>query len=216
VPDLRFQVEQAEAVGFAASPLLDFRLRVDNTNAAEPIHAVVLRVQIQIQAARRSYSDKEQEGLLDLFGEPNRWFQTLRPLLWTHASVVIPPFTGHTIFNLPVPCTFDFNVAATKFFHALSEGEVPLQLMFSGSVFYANADGALQVSPISWDNEASFRLPVKVWKEMMDLYYPNTTWLCLRRDVFEQLLLYKSERGIPTWEQALESIIPPAKQAAHR
>jgi len=48
---------------------------------------------------------------------------------------------------------------------------------------------------------------------MMDHYYPNTAWLCLRRDVFERLHRYKVERAIPTWEQALESIIPPPERS---
>ena len=144
----------------------------------------------------------------DLFGEPERWSQTLRSLLWTHANVVIPSFQGNTAVDLPVPCTFDFNIAATKYFEGLTDGEIPLHLMFSGTVFYAAADEALQVIPISWDQEARFNLPVKVWRDMMDSYYPNNVWLNLRRDVFERLYQYKTQRGIPTWEQALESVLP--------
>ena len=94
-------------------------------------------------------------------------------MLWTHASVVVPPFTGTTVVDLPVPCSFDFNVAATKYFHALEDGEVPLCLLFSGTIFYSDDDGFLQVSQIPWEKEASFRLPVSVWKDMMELYYPT-------------------------------------------
>jgi hypothetical protein len=107
-----------------------------------------------------------------------------------------------------VPCTFDFNVAATKYFHGLADGDVPLNFLFSGTVFYADGEGALQVAPIPWDKEARFRLPVKSWQEMMEIYYPNTAWLCLRRDVFEKVYQYKVEHGIPTWEQAIESMLP--------
>jgi hypothetical protein len=78
-------------------------------------------------------------------------------------------------------------VAATKYFQAIGEGDIPLNLMFSGTVFYADTEGKLQAAPIPWDKEARFRLPVRIWREMMDLYYPNTAWLCLRRDVFEEL-----------------------------
>ena len=46
--------------------------------------------------------------------------------------------------------------------------------------------------------EAKFRLPQKVWRELIDSYYPNTAWLCLRRDVFDRLNQYKMRRGIPT------------------
>ncbi|MEP6637649.1 MAG: DUF6084 family protein, partial [Acidobacteriota bacterium] len=116
--------------------------------------------------------------------------------------------SGSALVDLPVPCTVDFNVAAAKYFAALEDGEVPLNLMFSGTVFYEGADGALQVEQIPWDREAKYRLPVSVWKEMMDIYYPNMAWLCLRRDVFERLSQYKMDRGIPTWEAALESLLP--------
>jgi hypothetical protein len=216
MPDLNFRVEHAQAIPFAAAPLIAFRIRVENANAEEAVHTVALRVQIQIETTRRGYDGQDQDRLLDLFGEPNHWAQTLRPMLWTHASVVIPAFAGHTLVDLHVPCTFDFNIAATKYFHALSDGDIPLQLMFSGNTFYADTHGSLQVAPISWDKEARFRLPVKVWKEMMDLYYPNSAWLCLRRDVFERLLQYKMHRGMPTWEQALESVIPVVEDEAVR
>lgn len=207
MPNLNFQVEGGEAVTFAASPLLAFKLRITNANAHEPIQTIALRCQIQIEATRRRYSAQEQERLRDLFGEPERWSQTLRAMLWTHASVIVTPFTGSTVVDLPVPCTFDFNVAATKYFAGLEDGEIPLILMFSGTVFYEADDGALQATQISWDKEAKYRLPVQVWNEMMNHYYPNTAWLNLRRDVFDSLHRYKMRRGLPTWEQALENLL---------
>jgi hypothetical protein len=212
MPDLAITVEKAEAVPFAASPMLAFRLRVLNADAAERIHTVVLRCQVQIEVARRNYSAQDQERLRDLFGEPERWGQTLRNLLWTNTSVVIPQFAGFASAELQVPCTFDFSIATTKYFNGLTDGDIPVCLMFSGTVFYADSEGTLQVSPISWDKETKFRLPLKIWKDMMDSYYPNSAWLCLRRDVFEDLHRYKVERGIPTWEQAFESMLASAKE----
>ena len=212
MPDLNFQVEGAEAVAFAVAPLLTLKLRLTNTDETEQIQSVALRCQIQIESARRKYNAHEQERLLDLFGEPERWSRTLRPMLWTHATVIVPPFKATTVVDLPVPCTFDFNVASTKYFAALEGGEVPLNLMFSGTVFYEPGNSGLQVEQIPWDREAKFRLTVRVWKEMMDIYYPNTAWLCLRRDVFDRLSQYKMQRGIPTWEQTLESIISLVEQ----
>jgi hypothetical protein len=211
--DLNFGVEKAEPVPFAAGPLLQFKLRVSAAPAGPepvPVHAVALRCQIRIEPARRRYGAPEQERLRDLFDTPDRWGQTLRAMLWTHTSVVVPAFTGETVADLPVPCTYDFNVAATRYFYALEDGEVPLSLLFSGTVFHEAEDGALQVSPISWEKEASFRLPVRVWQDMMDLYYPNSAWLCLRKDVFERLYQYKRRRGLPTWEQALEELLSTA------
>lgn len=207
MPNLSFQVDGVEAVPFAAHPLLALKLHVQNANPDEIIHTIALRVQIQIEANRRQYDADEKRALRDLFDQPERWSQTLRPMLWTHASVVIPSFEGRTRADLQVPCTFDFNVAATKYFHAVSEGDIPLNLLFSGSVFYIDPDGAVQVSPISWNSEARYRLPVRVWREMMDFYYPNSAWLCLRRDVFERLYDYKVQQAIPTWEQTVEALL---------
>lgn len=208
MPELSFQVEGVKVVPGSAAPLLAFALRLTNADPDEAIHTVALRSQIQLEVTRRKYTPEDQERLLDLFGEPSRWGQTLRSLLWTHASLIVPSFIGATVVELPVPCTFDFNVAATKYFDGLAEGEVPLCLQFSGTVFYANREGNLQVAPISWDKEARFRLPIKIWRDMMETYYPNSAWLCLHKDAFDRLYQYKVRHGIPTWEEALERLIP--------
>ncbi|MGI9070932.1 MAG: DUF6084 family protein [Bryobacteraceae bacterium] len=207
MPDLSFRVDGAEGVQFAAQPLLALKLHIENANPEETIHTITLRAQIQIEANRRQYDAGEKRSLRDLFDQPERWGQTLRPILWTHASAVIPSFQGRTVADLQVPCTFDFNVAATKYFHAVADGDIPLNLLFSGTVFYVTPDGALQVSPISWNSEARYRLPVRTWREMMEFYYPNSAWLCLRRDVFERLYDYKVQHAVPTWDQTLEALL---------
>src|SRR5579863_1654542 len=208
MPDLSFQIEGVEVVPHTVAPLLAFKLRLSTGDPNQTIHTVALRCQIQLEVTRRKYTPDDQARLRDLFDEPSRWGQTLKTLLWTHASVVAPPFRGTTLLDVPVPCTFDFNVAATKYFHGIGDGDVPLNFLFSGTVFYADRNGALQVCPIPWDKEARFRLPVQAWHDMMDIYYPNSAWLCLRRDVFERLYEYKVAHGIPTWEQALERMMP--------
>lgn len=207
MPELNFQIESAAAVPYAATPLLSFKLRATSKGSHDVIHTVVLRAQIQIEATRRHYSAKEQERLVDLFGEPERWGQTLRSLLWTHAAITIPPFEKETVADLTVPCTFDFNVAATKYFHGLTQGDLPLNFLFSGTIFYQDANGTLQVAPISWEKEAKFRLPWKVWRELIDTYYPNTAWLCLRRDALDRLYQYKVRHGVPTWEEVIERLL---------
>jgi hypothetical protein len=213
MPELSFRLEGAEPERFAAEPLLLFKLRV--TDAARPpaaVHSVALHCQVRIEPARRRYLPEEQDRLRDLFGTPERWGQTVRPMLWTHASVVVPAFTGGTVVDLPVPCSSDFSLAATKYFGALEGGEVPLCFLFSGTIFYEAEDGRLQVAQVPWDNEASFRLPAATWKGLMDLYYPNTAWLCLRKDVFDRLAEYRSRCGLPTWEQALERLLSGAME----
>ncbi len=207
MPDLDFQIESAEVTPYAAAPQVALKLRITNSDPEETIHTVALRSQIQIEVTRRHYTSDEQEKLRDLFGEPDRWGQTLRSLLWTHAPVVVPSFAGETVVDLPIPCTFDFNVAATKYFYGLQDGVIPLCLMFSGTVFYAKGGGGLQVAPISWNKEARFKLPVQIWRHVIEAFYPNTAWLCLRRDAFERLYQYKVRKGIPTWEQAIEELL---------
>lgn len=208
VPELSFKVEAAESVAYAAAPTIAFKLHIANAIPEQRIHTVALRCQIQIDAARRRYTAEEQRQMVDLFGEPERWSQTLRSLLWTIAGVVVPGFTCSTTADLLVPCIFDFNIAATKYFEGLTDGEIPLRLLFSGTVFYAAEDGTLQVAPISWEQETPYALPQKVWRQMMNSYYPNTAWLSLRRDAFERLYQFKTQHGIPTWEQALERVLP--------
>jgi uncharacterized protein DUF6084 len=208
MPDLSIQVATAKVVPFAAVPTIAFQLQIGNSESGEDIHAVALRCQIQIEVTRRSYAPHEQARLLDLFGHPDRWGQTLRNLLWTYTSVVVPAFEGtNTVADMKVPCTFDFNVAATKYFEGLSDGAIPLLMLFSGTVFYASPENPLQVAPISWELEARYKLPVQMWREMMDIYYPNSVWISLHRDVFERLYRYKVEHGIPTWERALERVL---------
>ncbi len=214
MPGLNFSVESAEAVPFAAAPTIAFRLRVVNPVATQFIQSVALRSQILIEASRRHYQAEERGRLRDLFGEPERWSQTLRSFLWTHVSSTVPPFTGTVATEVSVPCTFDFNVGAAKYFHAIEEGEVPLCFQFSGTVFYSAANGGLQIDQIGWDKEARFRLPAAVWREMMDHYYPNSAWLRLRRDAFERLYAYKREHGLATWEEAIESLLPREKEEA--
>jgi hypothetical protein len=213
MPELKFSVEGAESVPFAAAPAISLKLHVTNSQPDEIIHTIALRAQIQIEATRRRYTDAEKTKLLDLFGEPDRWSRTLRSMLWTHSSVVIPSFKGGTIADLHIPCTFDFNVAATKYFRGITDGDIPLNLLFSGTIFYALPDGTLQVAPIPWNKEARFRLPVQVWRTMMDEYYPNCAWLAVHRDVFERLYEFKMRNGIPTVEETLERLLAAVKEA---
>jgi hypothetical protein len=215
MPDLDFAVEGAEVVTFAVTPTLALKLRITDSGE-EPVHAVMLDCQVRIEAPRRRYVPAERERLGDLFGDPSRWSQTLRSLLWTHASVNVPPFTGSVLVDLRLPCTYDFNVQVTKYFDSLEDGEVPLTLLFSGSVFFAGPGGALQVERVSWSKEAGYRLPVRVWRDVIDHYYPNAAWLNLHKDVFDRLAAYKARRGLPTWEQALEELLLNAEELRAR
>jgi hypothetical protein len=207
MPDLNFKVTGVEPAARGLIPLLHFHLEVTNSPETELIQAVILQAQVQIQSAHRPYDDEEREKLVDLFGTPDRWGQTLRNRLWAHANVSVRPFTQSTEAVLPIQCTYDLNVTATKYFYALKEGEVPLLFLFSGTIFYAAPDGRLQVQQISWDKECPYLMPVRVWQALMEYHYPNSAWVSLHRQVFERLYAYKRRQGLPTWEQTIERLL---------
>ena len=206
--DLVIDVLGARAEAYAAVPTLVLRLAVTAPDG-EPVHAVALRAQIQIEPQRRRYSAEEEARLLELFGETPQWGESLRPFLWTHAAALLTGFTGRTEVDLPVACSYDFEVAGAKYLHALGDGEIPLALLFSGTVF-ARRNGVVSVLPVPWHVEARHRLPVKVWRDVMDLYFPDSGWLRLRRDTIDALTRYKAERAIPSWEDAFALLLKEA------
>lgn len=215
MPDLDFRVVGAEVLEFAAVPSLLFKLRVENLEG-EPIRSVSLNTQVRIAATQRHYDTAEQHRLLEVFGEPHRWGQTLRSLLWAHTTLQVPRFSGSTVVDMPIPCTYDMEVVGSKYFHALEDGEVPLEFLFSGTVFYAAEGGRLQIARISWEKEAEFRLPVRLWKETMERYFPNSAWIRLHKDAFDQLYDYKVRMGLPTWEAAVEALLRASEQGVER
>jgi len=201
-----FEIVGARVEAYAAVPTLDLRLRI---TATEPVHALALRSQIMIEPKRRHYGPDEERRLTELFGETPRWGETLRPFLWTNVSTVITAFTGTTEVDLPVACTYDFEVAAAKYMHALDDGEIPIVAMFSGTVF-ARSSAGLNASPVSWSEEASYRLPVALWRDMMDLYFPNSGWLRLRRETLDALHRYKTGRALLSWDETFEQLLKQA------
>jgi len=207
---LSFEVLGARAEPYAAVPTLAFRLRIAEATG-ERIHTIALRCQIQIESRRRHYAAAEEERLLELFGEPHRWGQTLKTILWTHASLMVPGFEGSTEVDMPVACTYDFEVTAAKYFHGLDDGEIPLLLLFSGTVFQRGESG-FSVEPVPWDREASFRLPVRVWRELMDRYFPGCAWIRLRRDTLDALHRFRGRRALPSWDDALEALLQGAEE----
>jgi hypothetical protein len=213
VPDLDFTVNSATAVDGSLTPLLEFELAIEEVDGRD-IDTVALSCQIMIEAVRRPYAAREQEALLDLFGTPERWGTSLKTMLWTHASMVVPGFEGRTAVKLAVPTSFDLSLAATKYFFALEDGDVPLTFQFSGTVFYRDAEAALMTERISWTKEARFRLPVAVWRDLMDRHYPDGAWLCLRRDVFDRLYRYKARRAVPMWETVIDELLENAGSRA--
>jgi Family of unknown function (DUF6084) len=206
VPQLSFAVTGAAAERYSAAPVLNFALRIERTGGG-PVRSILLDTQIQIAARRRPYAEAEQTGLSELFGTPDRWSTTLRTLLWTRTTLVVPPFGDCAEVTLPVACSYDLQASAASYLSGLQDGEVPLEFLFSGSVFYAGPGGMLQAARISWEREAEYRLPVVVWREAMDRHFPGVAWVQLGRPVFDRLRSYKAAHGLRTLEDAVERLM---------
>jgi hypothetical protein len=202
VVELAFSVLGAARVEHAAVPTLRFALRVSSET---PVRSVLLDVQIQIAARRRGYDEAAHDRLFELFGPVADWGTTLRTLLWTRTTLVVPAFAESTVVDLDVPCSYDLEVAASRYLDALTDGSVPLEFLFSGSVFYTSG-GALQTTRLSLESETSYALPVSVWKETMERYFRGTAWVRLRKESFDRLSAYKSRNALATWDDALEAL----------
>jgi hypothetical protein len=205
VSPVSFEVVGARVEAYAAVPTLVLRLRIMAADEL-PVHAIALRSQIMIEPKRRHYDPDEESRLTEMFGETPRWGETLRPFLWTNVSLTVSGFTGTTEVDLPITCTYDFEIASAKYMHSLDSGEIPIVAMFSGTVFGRSAAG-LNAAPVSWSEEASYRLPVSLWRDMMDLYFPNAGWLRLRRETLDALQRYKATRALMTWDETFERLL---------
>jgi hypothetical protein len=205
IPQLAFAVQGAQRLAHTAVPTLRFELHVDA--GGRDIRSVMLDVQVQIAARRRGYDDAARDRLFELFGHEKDWGTTLRTLLWTRTTLVVPAFTGATVAALDVPCTYDLEVIASRYFDALSDGTVPLELLFSGSVFYTGEDGGLQTARIPWEQDAEYALPVRVWKETMERHFPGTAWVRLPKESFDALCAYKSRHALAGWDDVVRRLL---------
>lgn len=207
MPDLSFEIISAEVVTYSVLPLLNFKMRIVNASEEEQIQNINLKSQIMLTVTQRRYNAAEKAKLKELFGEPERWSRTLRTFLWTHVITVVPRFSGSTVVELPVPCIYDFEVVSSKYFDALEDGEIPLNFLFSGTIFYKDENDNLQIGQISWSKEANYRLPVALWKEAIETHFPNSAWIRLHKDVFDQLYQYRIAQGLITWEDVLTRLL---------
>jgi hypothetical protein len=206
VPQLEFAVTAARALPRAAVPTIALSLAIE-TLAGPPVRSLTLGVRVDIAPARRAYGEHEEARLSDLFGVPALWEGTLGALPWTRGTVLVGPFSERASAEVPLPCSYDFEVAAAKYLHALGDGEIPIELMFSGTVLYADAERGVQAAPIPWDREAAYRLPVATWREAMRGVFGDSAWLRLPRGTFERLCAYRRALGAPDWAQAIEALL---------
>ncbi|WP_460061689.1 DUF6084 family protein [Streptomyces sp. YKOK-I1] len=202
--EFSFTCTGVRADRYAAGPTLVFRLRV-TASGDTPVHALALRCQIRIEPARRGYDDREADGIKDLFGERSRWGTTLNPVQFAQVPLMVTAFTGETEADLVVPCTYDLDIAATRYLAALTDGEVPLLMLFSGTAF--TGSGGFRVEPVPWDREAPFRMPVAVWREMVEQHFPGCGWIRLPRATMDALLAYRSRHALPSWEATVAALL---------
>jgi uncharacterized protein DUF6084 len=203
--EVTFAVLDVAPEPYAVTPVLTARVGIAAVGD-DPVHAIALRCQVRIEPLRRGYTDDEAAGLLDLFGPRERWSTTQRTFLWQHSTAMVPGFTGATQVDLPLECTYDFEVAAAKYLNALREGTIPLQFLFSGTVFVPGARG-FAVQQVPWDREDRYDMPVSVWRQLIEQHYPNTGWVRLRHDTLDELAAYKSQRGLLGFDDAIASLL---------
>lgn len=208
--ELTFTVLDVAAEPYAVTPVLTARVSVA-TGGGDAVHAIALRCQVRIEPLRRGYSEDEAIGLLDLFGPRERWTSTQHTFLWQHCAAMVPGFTDTTEVGLPLAATYDFEVTGAKYLHALRDGMVPLQFLFSGTIF-VKSDAGFSVQQVSWDCEDRYAMPVSVWRDLMAQHYPNTGWLRLSHDTMTALTAYKSSRGLLDLDRAITALLAAAHE----
>ena len=210
--ELVFDCVGAHAEPYAVAPSMSLTLRIAETTGIK-VDAIALRCQIRIEPTRRRYSDAEAERLNDLFGDTQRWADTLKPLQFTTVSMMVPGFTGSTELDLPVMLSYDLEIGSTRYFAGLEDGEVPLLLLFSGTVFSAPG-GRLQVQQVPWSKEASYRLPVSIWREAIEAHFPNSAWIRMSLQTLDALQQFKTRQALPTWDATITALLKQADDEA--
>lgn len=205
MPELTFDVLDAHPDVYGTDPTILFKLRITETSG-DPVHTMMVRIQIQIDAQLRKYDEDERARLVELFGETERWGETLRPFNWTHSAAMLQGFRGATETELAVPVTYDFDVAAAKYMHGLRGGNIPLSFLFSGTVVSRGATG-FAITQIPWHKECTFPLPQRTWRQTMDLYWPGGGWIRVRSDTLDALQAFKTKNGFTHWDGALGALV---------
>ena len=210
--ELVFDCIGAHADRYAVAPSMAFTLRISDTSGQQ-VEAIALRCQIRIEPSRRRYSAAEAERLNDLFGETQRWAETLRPLQFTNVAIMVPRFTGSIELDLPVMLSYDLEIGSTRYFAGLDDGEVPLLLLFSGTVF-GMTGGRLQAQQVPWSKEAAYRLPISIWREAVDAHFPNSAWIKMSRQTLDELQRFKTRTALPTWDATIQALLAAAAKPA--
>jgi hypothetical protein len=208
IPQPEFAVANVAHLAFAAAPTMVFSVIASEPSGLD-IQSMSLSVQVMIEPARRGYDEATRERLAELFGPPASWTPSTQGLSWGRVAAAVPAFQGQTIFALELPCTYDLEVAAAKYFYAIREGVVPLSFHFYGTVFYCAPDGRLQMTPVPWSSSAQFGMPVSAWQAMIGEHYPGGGWIRLHARTLEALNARRAQRGL-TFDDCIQELLDDA------
>ncbi len=197
--ELVFDCIDVRADPYAAGPSLGFQLRIAETTGVR-VHAHRAAVPDQDRAERRRYTPGRGRAAQRpvrrhraLGGDPQA--ASVRQRRGDGAEL----YRRHRGRPVPSRCSYDLEIAATSYFHALDEDDIPLLLLFSGTIF-TRRQPASALRQVPWRKEATYRLPVTEWRATMDAFFPNSGWLRLRLDTLEALGAFKTARALPTWD----------------
>lgn len=206
VPDLDFAVTGARAAADSAVPSLAFRLALARTGGGT-VRSVSLTTDVRIDVAHRGYDRADRLVMARLFGQPEQWATSMRPLTWARVTMVVPAFGERTEIDLPVPCSRDMELAVTSYFHGVRDGEIPLDFLFSGTVFHDGPDGRLRTAQISWDKDTAFRLPSGLWQEVTGRYDGGTSWLPLSPGTYGELTAHRDRHALTGWDETVADLL---------
>lgn len=206
IPAPELEVVGAAHVAFAAAPTLRFTAVAREADAI-PIQSIGLSVQVVIDPARRGYDPPTRARLAELFGPPERWAPATSGLPWARVAATVPAFAGETRFALDLPCGYDLEVAATKYFYSVPDGVVPLSFHFNGNVFYHDGDGRLQMTPIAWSTTARYGMDVAVWRAMIADHYPGGGWIRVADETLAALHERRARRGLASFDALLDELL---------
>jgi hypothetical protein len=206
VPDPEFAITGVAHLAHAAAPTLVFSGTVADASGRE-IQSLALTVQVMVDPSRRSYDPATRERLAELFGPPATWAPSASGLHLARLTALVPGFTGSAALALEVPCTYDLEVAAAKYFYALPSGVVPMSFHFNGTVYYRGPEGRLQVVPVPWSASARFRMPLAAWRAMIDEHYPGGGWVRLGSETLTALNARRAAHGLPTFDACVAALL---------
>ena len=210
VPTLAFAVTAAP-LEHAAVPTLRFTLRVESPAARRPL-GPARRAGADRRAPARATTHAAHDRLFELFGAARRdWGTTLRTLLWTRTTLVVPAFDGPDGGRPARPVHVRPRGRRRRATSTRSRtARCRSSSCSAARVFYARPDGRLQTARLSWDQRGRVpRCRSRVWRETMDRHFPGTRLAAARQG-------RASTGSRPTsratrcrrWDAALDALLP--------